>query len=552
MNQFREITDAELDALIERINEAIAHNLSLSLEDLRLLLDALVMLAHLQERMADHDITLQKLRKLAGIVKSSEQLKDVVPEAAQSPSSRRRKKKPAANTQSPPVIHQRCHHQLEGLVAGQQCPECLRGKLYKFDPAVVLRISGQTPLISTQHILQRLRCNTCGEYFTAPLSEEAKQDGPSEQRYGYSARALMGMQKYFMGAPFYRQQTLQQLLGFPVGASTVFDQCEHLANALQPVFSELIRLSGSAVHYHLDDTTNRILTQGAVEKPDRRTGKVKQRTGVYTSGVIATLADGSLCILYQTNVGHAGEWLDEILTTRPPTAPPPIIMCDALSRNRPSVLDEYHLSLCNAHGRRAFVEIATHFPEPVTEVLTQYKVIWVHDDDCHQQSLSPSQRLAYHREHSLPVMERIRDWGQQQLHTEAVEHNSGLGKAIQYFMTHFDGLTAFCRVEGAAIDNNVMEQALKLILRGRKNSLFFKTPAGAAIADVITSVVATAYQANVNAFDYLVAMQRHQQDVRHQPDRWLPWNYQQNLDNNHKNGGNHPISIALEAEKNVA
>ena len=86
-------------------------------------------------------------------------------------------------------------------------------------------------------------------------------------------------------------------------------------------------------------------------------------------------------------------------------------MCDALSRNRPSVLKEYHLSLCNAHGRRAFVEIATHFPEPVTEVLTQYKVIWVHDDYCHQQSLSPSQRLAYHREHSLPVMERIRDWG---------------------------------------------------------------------------------------------------------------------------------------------
>ena len=126
MSKFREITDAEPDALIERINEAIAHNLSLSLEDLRLLLDALVMLAHLQERMADHDITLQKLRKLAGIVKSSEQLKDVVPEAAQSPSSERRKKKSAAKPRQPPVLHQRCHHQVEGLIAGQQCPECVR------------------------------------------------------------------------------------------------------------------------------------------------------------------------------------------------------------------------------------------------------------------------------------------------------------------------------------------------------------------------------------------------------------------------------------------
>jgi hypothetical protein len=362
----------------------------------------------------------------------------------------------------------------------------------------------------------------------------------------------MGIQKYFMGAPFYRQQTLQQLLGFPVAASTVFDQCEHLANALQPVFSELIRLSGNAVHYHLDDTTNRILTQGAVDKPDRRTGKLKQRTGIYTSAVIATLVDGSLCLLYQTNVGHAGEWLDEILNNRPPTAPSPIIMCDALSRNRPSVLDEYHLSLCNAHGRREFVQIATHFPEPVTWVLKQYKLIWGHDEHCRQQSLSPAQRLAYHREYSLPVMERMRDWGQQQLQTEVVEANSGLGKAIRYFANHFDGLTAFCRVEGAQIDNNLAEQALKLIIRGRKNALFFKTPAGAAIADVITSVVATAYQAQVNAFDYLVAVQRHRQDVRRQPGRWLPWNYQQNLVGNDNREAIGQTGIGAEAEKKVA
>ena len=52
-------------------------------------------------------------------------------------------------------------------------------------------------------------------------------------------------------------------------------------------------------------------------------------------------------------------------------------------------------------------------------------------------------------------------------------------------------------------------QALKPISRGRKKALFFKTPAGAAIADVITSVVATAHQAGINAVDYLVVLQRH-------------------------------------------
>jgi hypothetical protein len=77
-----ELNDHELDALIERIQQAIEHQLALSSDDLRLLLHALLMLSQLQERLADQDITLHKLRKLAGIVQRSEQLKDLVPASA--------------------------------------------------------------------------------------------------------------------------------------------------------------------------------------------------------------------------------------------------------------------------------------------------------------------------------------------------------------------------------------------------------------------------------------------------------------------------------------
>ena len=526
MSQPIELSQAELDGLIERVREAAEHNLALSGEDLQLLLNALLMLAQLQARMSDQDITLHKLRKLAGIVNASEKLSVVLPPAAK-PANKPKKPPPKEPKAEPErVIHARRRHALEGLEKGQRCPECGRGTLYQYEPAVVLRISGQTPLTSTQHILERLRCNTCGAYFTAELPEEVKADGQPEQTYGHSARALMGIQKYFAGAPFYRQQTLQQLFGMPVSASTVFDQCEQLANAIRPLFNCLQAQAGEAVLYLIDDTTNRILTQGTITKPDRRSGKPKTRSGVYTSGVVATLAEGQQCILYQTNVGHAGEWLDEILRTRPPTAPPPIVMSDALSSNRPSGLIEYHQALCNAHARREFVDVAAHFPDPVQWVLERYGLIWEHQRHCQDQQLTPAQRLTYHREHSLPVMEQIRAWGQDQFQSEAVEPNSGLGQAIAYFERHFQGLTAFCRLEDAPVDNNRMEQALKLIIRGRKNALFFKTPAGAAIADVITSVVATAYQAGVNAFEYLIVLQRHRDAVKRQPEQWLPWNYQ--------------------------
>jgi transposase len=495
MKPFAELSQTELDGLIERVKQATEHGLALSGADLQLLLNALLMLAQLQEQMADHDITLHKLRKLAGIVSSSEKLSAVVPTSLPPKQKKTPARPPKPATER--VIHERCQHKLNGLAKGQRCPECERGTLYQYDPAVVLRISGQTPLKSTQHILERLRCNTCGAYFTAALPDIVRADGPAEQAYGpprlggASARALMGIQKYFAGAPFYRQQTLQQLLGMPVGASTVFDQCEQLANALQPLFTCLLLLAGKAAHYGIDDTTNRILAQGPIQKPDRRTGKPKERSGVYTSVAIALRAEGQACVLYQTNVGHAGEWLDEILRSRPPTAPP-VIMSDALSRNRPTVVKDYHQALCNAHARREFVDVAAHFPDQVAWVLERYALIWKHDHHCEAEEHSPAARLAYHRDHSLPVLEAIREWGQAQLASGAVEANSGLGQAIGYYTRHYEGLTAFCRWEGAPLDNNWAERELKLIIRGRNNALFFKTPAGAAIADVITSVVATA------------------------------------------------------------
>ena len=58
-----------------------------------------------------------------------------------------------------------------------------------------------------------------------------------------------------------------------------------------------------------------------------------------------------------------------------------------------------------------------------------------------------------------------------------------------------------CYVEGAQIDNNTMEAALKLVVRNRKNASFYKTQAGASIGDVIMSMIATCAQSGVNVFE---------------------------------------------------
>jgi transposase len=65
--RFTDIDSAGLEALIARVNEAKDQQLALSPEDCQLLLDALVILSSMQDRLANHDVTVHKLRKLLGI-----------------------------------------------------------------------------------------------------------------------------------------------------------------------------------------------------------------------------------------------------------------------------------------------------------------------------------------------------------------------------------------------------------------------------------------------------------------------------------------------------
>ncbi len=513
-----QLIETELDGLIERVKEAKENGLSLTESDMDLVLQMLLSLSDLSEELTENDIKLHKLKKLAGIVKSSEKL------------LKKSKKLETPKVNEERIVeHKVCNHKIEGLSKGDICPECEKGKLYKYEPSISIRITGSTPLISTKHIRERLRCNACLAYFTAELPKEVVEDGGKDNMYTYSSKSIMSIYKYFGGMPFHRQESLGHIFGMPVSASTIFEQVEYVANAGNVIVNYLKKISSEAFSYQIDDTTNKILNAEVEMKPDRRTGKLRERTGVYTSGLIAQVENYKI-VLFQTNIGHSGEFIDEILKNRKANAPP-LIMCDALSRNRPSVTDNYHYTLCNAHARRQFFELEHVYPSKVAWVLSQYALIWLNDRKTNEEN-----RLAYHKQHSLPVMIGIKSWCENELSSKQTEENSSLGKAMKYFINNFQGLTAFCHVESAKLDNNEMESTLKLVIRGRKNSLFFKTQNGADIADVLTSIIATCQKNNVNSFDFLTEIQKHSDKVHQKPQDWLPWNYKQtlnSLDNTH-------------------
>jgi transposase len=404
------------------------------------------------------------------------------------------------------------------LTHGARCPDCTRGNVYtQKEPKALVRIVGQAPLAATVYELERLRCNACGQVFTA---EEPEGVGP--EKYDATAAAMIAQLKYGSGVPFHRLERMEELLGIPLPAATQWELVEETAALIQPAHEELIRQAAQGEVMHNDDTSMRVL-QMEREPTD-------ERTGVFTSGIVS-IASGLKIALYITGRQHAGENLADVLKQRGAGRSAPIQMCDALSRNTPKLSPgvEILLANCLAHGRRQFVEVAQNFPEECRHVLESLGSVYANDAAAREQKLSVQDRLQFHRQHSGPVMEELHRWLEAQLAEKKTEPNSGLGKAITYLLRHWKGLTAFLREAGAPLDNNICERALKRAVLHRKNALFYKTLHGAEVGDVWMSLIHTCQLCGANSFEYLTELQRHARELAANPARWMPWNYREML-----------------------
>jgi hypothetical protein len=240
--------------------------------------------------------------------------------------------------------------------------------------------------------------------------------------------------------------------------------------------------------------------------------------------LVVKVGERTIC-LYYAGRAHAGENLKALLKKRQVGQDKPLVMSDALSSNE---ADEAELIRCHclAHGRRKFSDLEEVFPAECQMVIEALKQVFDHEEEARQEQLSPEARLAYHQEYSRPIMDNLKKWLDQQCDDRLVEPNGSLGKAMAYMQTHWETLTRFVSVVGAPLDNNLVERALKLFIRQRNNSLFYKTEYSAYIASVLTSLIATCLHAGVNALEYLVALQEYRQEVFADPGAWLPWTYQ--------------------------
>jgi transposase len=333
---------------------------------------------------------------------------------------------------------------------------------------------------------------------------------------------VLALGRYYLGLPFNRLEGYQQLIGVPVADATPWDQVEQLAGAVWPVFNEWVYQAAQGELLYEEDTPVRVLSM----IQENTTAAAEQRRGMYTTGLVAQV-DGHEIGLYFSGRANAGENTGVLLQQRDPAAAPLMLMSDALSAHRlePEPAGNVIRCFCLAHGLRQFSDLEDAFPEPVSHVLKVLDEVFAHEQTTRECQLTPEARLHDHQQHSGPLLEALHPWLERQLEDREVEPNSRLGKAFRYLLRHWQNLTQFLRVVGAPLDSNVVERALKLMIRQRRNSLFFASAYSARVGSMLCSVIATALKAGINVLDYLVALQHHRDEILRDPSRWLPWHY---------------------------
>ena len=268
-----------------------------------------------------------------------------------------------------------------------------------------------------------------------------------------------------------------------------------------------------------------------------KAGIAGKRTGMYTTGIIAE-NDGHKMALFLNGRQHSGENVSDLLKLRDPAKGPIIQMCDALSAN---ISHKLQVILCNclSHGVRKFDELVEDFETEC--IIIMEKLSKVYDFDNLTRGMNDADRLAYHQTHSKPVMDELKTYMDLLLEERRVEPNSQLGQAIKYMQNHWHKLTRFLTVPGAPLDNNIVERALKIAIRNRKSSMFYKTIYSANIGGMLTSIIYTCDLAGKNPYHYLIALQHHTKEVFAAPEKWLPWNYQETMAASVTNAANHPV-----------
>lgn len=151
---------------------------------------------------------------------------------------------------------------------------------------------------------------------------------------------------------------------------------------------------------------------------------------------------------------------------------------------------------CNAHARRYFIKSLNGYPD-AKFYLDHYHDIYQLESECKSKPPDETFKLRMKMKEMFETMLN-RATTQQSSYPSQLK----FGKALNYFVENYDGLTLFLEHVDVAIDNNLQERLLRSHVVGRKTWYGTHSERGAETAAILFSIVETCKLNQVNPREY--------------------------------------------------
>lgn len=156
---------------------------------------------------------------------------------------------------------------------------------------------------------------------------------------------------------------------------------------------------------------------------------------------------------------------------------------------------------CMSHARRRFVVAARGGDQIALEGLRLIAPLFKIERVSTLAGDAAEQRLARRREHSAPLVDKLRAWLDEQ--RGCIPPKTPLGRALGYLYRQWKRLTLFLEDGHIELTNNRRERELRRLVLGRKNWLFtWMDSGGERIARILT-IIGTCIAHDVNPRAYL-------------------------------------------------
>ena len=366
------------------------------------------------------------------------------------------------------------------LPAASCCPECGGALSYLGEDAAEQLELMRSAFRVIRTVREKHACIQCDAIVQAPAPSRPIERGIAGP--GLLARVLSS--KYAEHTPLYRQSEIYGRQGVELSRS--------LLSPLEEALQDYVLTDGKL---HADDTPVQVLLPG---NKKTKTGRLwtyvrddRNAGSALAPAVWFAYSPDRKGIHPQTHLaGFSG-----------------VLQADAYAGFNELYRDgRITEAACWAHARRKIHDVHVRTPSALTEEALKC-IGELYAVEAEIRGMLAEQRLAERQRKTKPLLSTLESWLREKMKT--LSRHSELAKAFTYTLNQWPALTYYAENGWAEADNNIAENALRMVSLGRKNWLFFGSDHGGERGALLYSLIGTCKLNGVDPESYL----RHVLDV---------------------------------------